>query len=83
MDWLVCSAFIESIRLGVRPPIDTYDAATYMCITALSEQSIALGGSTVFVPDFTRSKWYRRNDIAANAFFNLDKEEPFAELYQY
>ena len=83
MDWLVISAFIESIKRDVRPPIDTYDAATYMCITALSEQSITLGGATVFVPDFTRSKWYRRNDIAVDTVFNLDKAEPFADLYQY
>jgi len=83
MDWLVISAFVESVKKDIRPPIDTYDAATYMCITALSEQSITLGGSTVFVPDFTRSKWYRRNDIAYDATYNLDRVEPFAELYQY
>ena len=82
MDWLVCSAFIESLKLGVRPPIDTYDTATYMCISALSEQSIAMGGVPVSIPDFTRSKWYRRNDIA-DTYYNIDRLEPFADLYQY
>ena len=82
MDWLVCRAFIEAVKLGVRPPIDTYDTATYMCITALSEQSVAMGGAPVAIPDFTRTRWYRRNDIA-DTFFNIDRIEPFADLYQY
>ena len=82
MDWLVCRAFIEAVKLGVRPPIDTYDTATYMSVTALSEQSVAMGGVPVAIPDFTRSKWYRRNDIV-DTFFNIDKLEPFADLYQY
>ncbi|MBP5236620.1 MAG: Gfo/Idh/MocA family oxidoreductase [Clostridia bacterium] len=82
MDWLVLSAFFESVRTQTRPPIDTYDTATYMAITALSEQSIALSGATVFFPDFTRGKWYHRNDIE-DTMFNLDKLEPFADLYQY
>ncbi len=38
-------------------PIDVYDAATWMAITALAEQSIALGGQPVYFPDFTRGKW--------------------------
>lgn len=72
MDWLVYSAFVEAAKANVRPPIDTYDTATYMCITALSEQSIALNGAPLAVPDFTRGKWYYRDDIV-DGYYNLDK----------
>lgn len=57
MDWLVCRAFIESAKNGTPPPIDVYDAALWMAITPLSEESIARGGAPVDVPDFTRGKW--------------------------
>lgn len=40
--------------------IDVYDAAAWMCITALSEQSINQGGAVQVVPDFTRGKWVNR-----------------------
>ena len=60
IDWLVYSAFIESVREDITPPIDTYDTATLMCISCLSEQSIAAGGAPVAVPDFTSGKWIER-----------------------
>ena len=59
MDWLLLNAFFESIRQNKIPPIDVYDAAAWMSISALSEQSIALGGAPVPIPDFTRGKWIR------------------------
>ena len=49
---------------GINPPIDAYDCAAYMCITALSEQSIHMGSAPVAIPDFTRGQWYMRKDIA-------------------
>ena len=64
MDYLVVSAFFESLTTGKNPPIDVYDCASYMCITALSEESIQKGGAVVSIPDFTRGKWYMRNDIS-------------------
>jgi len=60
IDWLVYNAFIESVREGITPPIDTYDTATLMCISALSEESIAAGGAAVGIPDFTHGKWIER-----------------------
>lgn len=63
MDWMVINAFADAVLTGRRVPIDVYDAAAYMCITALSEQSVALGGAPVYIPDFTRGKWCLRNDI--------------------
>ena len=72
MDWLVFTAFIECLQKDIKPPIDVYDAALYMSITALSEQSIALGSVPVMFPDFTRGRWYQRKDIV-DWEYNLDK----------
>lgn len=59
MDWLVLRAFFESVKENKLPPINVYDAAAWMSISALSEQSIAIGGAPVPIPDFTRGKWIR------------------------
>lgn len=59
MDYLVLSAFFESVKTGEPMPIDVYDAATWMAITPLSEDSIACGGAPVAVPDFTRGRWVK------------------------
>ena len=57
MDYLVLRAFIESIQQGRPFPIDVYDAASWMAITCLSEQSIAMGSMPVPIPDFTDGRW--------------------------
>ncbi len=64
MDFLVLRAFIESVQNKSQPPIDVYDTASWMAITALSEQSIALGSQPVSIPDFTGGGWLmpRKND---------------------
>ena len=60
MDFLVMSAFAESVMEGHEPPIDVYDTATWMVITCLSEQSVAMGGAPVPIPDFTNGMWIDR-----------------------
>ncbi|CAM4070623.1 Gfo/Idh/MocA family oxidoreductase [Paenibacillus alkaliterrae] len=60
MDWLVFSDFFESVKKGTQTPIDVYDMASWMCISALSEDSIAMGGQPVAIPDFTNGKWINR-----------------------
>lgn len=60
MDYLVLSAFVEAAMNGTRPSIDVYDTATWMAITCLSEQSVAMGGTPVPVPDFTNGAWIDR-----------------------
>lgn len=60
MDWLVFSAFFDSVKKGEQTPIDIYDMAAWMSITTLSEQSIAIGGQMVYIPDFTNGKWIDR-----------------------
>ena len=57
MDYLVLRAFIESVHARAEMPINAYDTATWMAVTALSEQSIALGGAPVAFPDFTNGRW--------------------------
>ncbi|MBR2883815.1 MAG: gfo/Idh/MocA family oxidoreductase [Clostridia bacterium] len=57
MDWLVISAFFDSLKENKPMPIDVYDMATWMAITPLSERSIQLGSSPVEIPDFTNGKW--------------------------
>ncbi len=60
MDWLVLDAFFESLRTETDTPIDVYDMAAWMSISTLSEQSIALGGAPVLIPDFTNGKYLIR-----------------------
>lgn len=60
MDYLILAAFADSVLSDAEPPIDVYDTATWMAITALSEESVAMGGSVVPFPDFTNGRWIDR-----------------------
>ncbi len=60
MDYLMFKAFFHAIKNKEEMPVDVYDAAAWMSITAISEQSIAQGGAPQTVPDFTRGKWVKR-----------------------
>lgn len=63
MDFLMFKAFFKAVLNSEEMPVDVYDAASWMCITALSEQSIAQGGQPQAVPDFTRGKWIKRKRL--------------------
>lgn len=52
MDYLVYSEFFDCVKNNKPMPIDVYDAAAWMCITPLSEKSIAAGGAPMEIPDF-------------------------------
>lgn len=80
IDHLIFAAFVNAVKTGAHAPIDVYDAAAYMCITALSEQSLANGGQPVAFPDFTDGKWTERSDIADNEY-NLDKLNNGRDIY--
>ncbi len=60
MDYYLLQAFFNAIINKEEMPIDVYDAASWMCISALSEKSIAQGGQAQLFPDFTRGKWITR-----------------------
>ena len=57
MDGLVMGSFVRHALSGGPMPIDVYDMASWMSITALSETSIACGGAPVEIPDFTGGRW--------------------------
>jgi hypothetical protein len=65
MDWLLCRAFVESIKAGINTPIDVYDTATWLAIGPLSEKSIQSGNLPVEIPDFTNGKWQNREPAIA------------------
>lgn len=60
MDYLMYKAFFKAVINGKEMPVDVYDAASWMCVTALSAASISAGGTVQFFPDFTRGKWVTR-----------------------
>ena len=60
MDGVMFRIFVEAVKSGSPMPIDVYDAASWMCVTALSEASIAQGGAVQQIPDFTAGKWLTR-----------------------
>ncbi len=60
MDYFMFDAFLKAIREKKPMPIDVYDAAAWMAITALSAESIAGGSIPVEVPDFTRGAYKTR-----------------------
>lgn len=60
IDWLVFCEFVEAVKNQTEVPIDVYDMASWMSITALSEQSISMGGQPVAFPDFTNGAWIKR-----------------------
>ncbi len=79
IDWLVCRAFIESVKAGTDTPIDAYDTAAWMAVAPLSEASIAKGGAPVEFPDFTRGKWMRREPVVKGKYC-LDEICDFPEI---
>jgi predicted dehydrogenase len=60
MDWLEFDAFFEAVRTKAPAPIDVYDMASWMSVSALSEASIAQSGAPVSFPDFTNGRWMSR-----------------------
>ena len=63
MDGIQFKVFAEALREGKPMPIDVYDAAVWMSVTALSEASIAAGGQVQSIPDFTSGMWTRRKPM--------------------
>ncbi len=62
MDWLEFETFFRCLREDTPMPVDVYDAASWMAVTALSEMSVAKGGAVVDFPDFTDGKWHMAVD---------------------
>lgn len=60
MDFFLLNAFVECAKANAPAVLDAYDAAAWMAITPLSEQSIALSSQPVAFPDFTRGRWINK-----------------------
>ncbi len=63
MDFVMLKHFFKYIKNKEEMPIDIYDAAAWMSITSLSEESIAKGSIPVECPDFTRGKYKERKPL--------------------
>ena len=63
MDYIMLKHFFRAVANKEDMPVDVYEACAMMCVTALSEQSIALGGAPVEVPDFTKGKYKERKIV--------------------
>ena len=66
MDFLVLGAFIDAVKKRTDTPINVYDTATLMALSVLSEESVALGGQPVPIPDFTKGKWLEDTSLPIN-----------------
>ncbi len=60
MDGIEIRVFLDCLKNGKPMPIDVYDAAAWMCISCLTEISIAQGGMPQAIPDFTHGEWMSR-----------------------
>ena len=60
MDYIMFEEFVNAVIEKTPMPIDVYDAAAWMCVTALSEKSIANNGESQEVPDFTNGAYKTR-----------------------
>ncbi|MBT2386767.1 Gfo/Idh/MocA family protein [Streptomyces sp. ISL-11] len=57
MDYLMVFRLIQTMRLGLVPDFDVYDAATWTAPVPLSHASIEANGAPQDIPDFTRGLW--------------------------
>ncbi|THA24628.1 Gfo/Idh/MocA family oxidoreductase [Streptomyces sp. RKND-216] len=57
MDYLMLYRLAQTMRLGLAPDMDVYDAAAWNAPFALSIHSVRHDGATVPFPDFTRGEW--------------------------
>jgi hypothetical protein len=57
MDFIMQWRLIDCLRNGLPLEQDVYDAASWSCITPLSEWSVANHNNGIKVPDFTAGNW--------------------------
>jgi hypothetical protein len=61
MDYIMLYRLLQSVREGLPPDMDVYDAASWSAIGPLSVTSVGRGSSPIEFPDFTQAKWMQRN----------------------
>lgn len=60
MDGIMFGEFLLALTEGREMPVDVYDAAAWMSVSALSARSIAEGGAPQQIPDFTNGAYRTR-----------------------
>ena len=75
MDYLIQKCFFDCLINNKPMPIDVYDAATWMSVTALTEKSIANGGAPVIFPDYTCGKWVTRERLDVLDFSYVEENK--------
>jgi len=60
MDFVMAYRLVQTMREGLVPDYDVYDAAAWSAPFPLSQMSVASGSAPVKFPDFTRGEWSRR-----------------------
>ena len=60
MDVIMMQVFVDHALSGEPMPIDVYDAAAWISVSCLSEQSVRMNGMPQAIPDFTGGKWLLR-----------------------
>ena len=68
MDYVELREFVDRLKDGREMAVDVYDAASWMVITCLSEESIKNGGKVMEIPDFTKGAWKTRPSQDVLAF---------------
>lgn len=73
MDYVELREFVDRVKDGGEMLCDVYDAASWMVVTCLSEESIKNGGAPQQIPDFTRGKYKIRPAKDVLTFGKLEK----------
>ncbi len=68
MDFIMDWRLIDCLRNGLPLDQDVYDAASWSCITPLSQKSVATKSRSIDIPDFTRGSWEKNKptDLTLN-----------------
>ena len=59
MDFIMAYRLVQTLREGLVPDYDVYDAAAWSAPFPLSQMSVAKGSAPVKFPDFTRGSWQK------------------------
>jgi predicted dehydrogenase len=59
MDFVMAYRLVQTMRQGLAPDYDVYDAAAWSAPFPLSEMSVAKGSAPMKFPDFTRGSWQK------------------------
>jgi hypothetical protein len=76
MDYVELRDFVDRLKLGREMALDVYDAASWMVVSCLSEESIKQGGAPMEIPDFTKGAYKTRKEteIILGYKYGLDIE---------